>query len=325
MARLALVTGATGFVGRHLVDQLTSDGWTVRALVRATSDVRHLVEKDVELCTGDLTDAESLRESTEGVDTVFHLAAVVAARTEEEYRRANAGGTRGVVSAVRAAGGVRRLIYLSSYAAAGPSTGDRPRQVSDTPEPLTAYGRTKLEGERIAKDAESAGTEVVVLRSPVVYGPGDRALLSYFQLVRWNVALMPGGSDRRLHLIFAPDLGVALRRAAHAPPGTFSVADPTPHLWSEIVSSIALALGRRPLRIPLPAALVRAAAAGTEGIGRLAGRAVPFNREKAEEMLAPAWTADLSGSEELLSPEQVTPLSDAMERTVRWYIRQGWL
>ena len=322
MARLALVTGATGFVGRHLVDQLTSNGWQVRALVRPASDVRYLIEKGVELCGGDLTDPTSLRDAVAGVDTVFHLAAVVAARTEEEYRRANAEGTRGVVSAARD-GDIRRLVYLSSYAAAGPSTLESPRLLSDPPQPLTAYGRTKLEGEWIAREAE--GVEVLVLRSPAVFGPGDKALLPYFQLVRWNVAPIPGGSERRLHLIFAPDLGAALSRAADARAGTFAIADPNEHRWSEIVDAMAVALGKKPVRIPLPAALVKAAAAGTEAIGRLAGRAVPFNREKAEEMLAPAWTADLSGSEELLSTEQVTPLSDAMERTVRWYIRQGWL
>jgi dihydroflavonol-4-reductase len=325
MARLALVTGATGFVGRHLVDQLTSNGWKVRALVRRTSDVAHLAERGVELCYGDLTDGTSVAKATGEVDTVFHLAAVVAARTEDEYRRANAEGTLSVVSAVRAAGNIRRLVYLSSYAAAGPSTIDVPRALTDPPQPLTAYGRTKLEGERVARGAEGNGVEVLVLRSPAVFGPGDKALLPYFRLVRWSVAPMPGGGERRLHLIYAPDLGAALRRAADAPAGTFAVADPIPHLWSEIVDAMAVALGRRPVRIPLPSSLVKAAAAGTEAIGRLAGRAVPFNREKAEEMLAPAWTADLSGSEELLSPEQVTPLSDAMERTVRWYIRQGWL
>ncbi|MEX2582690.1 MAG: NAD-dependent epimerase/dehydratase family protein [Gemmatimonadota bacterium] len=326
MGRLALVTGATGFIGRHLVDRLTEHGWLVRALVRPTSDVRHLEGLGVDLVRSDLRDRESIGRAVAGVDTVFHLAAVTAARSEEQYEEANSAGTGAVVEAIRnAKPAPRRLVYLSSYAAAGPTTGNRPRRCDDVAAPLTAYGRTKLAGEVLAREAEVDGVQVLVVRAPAVYGPGDRALLPYFRLVRWHLAPVPGGGERRLHLIFAPDLADALRRGADAKTGTFAVADPVEHLWSDVVDRIAAALHRRPLRIRLSAPLVRAAAAATESFGRLAGRAVAFNREKAEEMLAPAWTCDLSDSEALLPPERATPLAVGIERTVRWYIRQGWL
>jgi hypothetical protein len=84
-------------------------------------------------------------------------------------------------------------------------------------------------------------------------------------------------------------------------------------------------MDRRPFRISLPAPLVRTAAGITQAAGSLAGRAVPFNREKAEEMLASAWICDLSGSEAILPPEQATPLREGISRTVRWYTRRGWL
>src|SRR5690606_3901165 len=102
-------------------------------------------------------------------------------------------------------------------------------------------------------------------------------------------------------------------------------ADPKVHRWKEVVATISASLGKKPFWISLPPVLVRAAAATTEWVGRAAGRAVPFNREKAEEMLAPGWLCDLSGSELLLPPESVTPLQEGIDRTIRWYIRQGWL
>jgi dihydroflavonol-4-reductase len=326
MARVAFVTGATGFMGRHLVHQLTHHGWRVRALVRRTSDTAHLRRDGVEIVYGDLLDPASLAGQTDGSDTVFHLAALTSARTEQEYEAANAGGTRAVVQAILGADRApRRLVYLSSYAAVGSATERGPRSMEEPPAPLTAYGRTKLEGERIAGEAEDAGVELVVVRAPAVYGPGDRALLPFFRLVRWGLGPRPAGAERRLHLVFAPDLALALRRAADAEPGTYAVAEPVEHRWEEIVGVIGAILNRRPLALPLPPFIVRTAARVAESFGRVAGTSVPFNREKAEEMLALAWTCDLAGSEALLPPERATPLEVGIRETVRWYLRQGWL
>lgn len=326
MRRRAFLTGATGFVGGHLVGELVSRGWDVRALVRQTSDTRGLERAGVELVRGDLGDAGSIAAGLDGAEVAYHLAAVVAARTEAEYAKANAEGVSNVLEAIRLAGTPpKRLVHLSSYAAVGPSAPARPRAPGDEPAPLTAYGRTKLAGERIAREAEGNGVEVIVIRAPAVYGPGDRALLPYFRLIRSGVAPVPGGEPRRLHLIYAPDLAVALANAADAPAGIYAVAEPVEHLWSSLVATIGAVVGKRPLRLPLPPTLVRTAAAVTETIGRLSGRAVPFNREKAEEMLAPAWVCELKGSEQLLPPQAVTPLQQGIEQTVRWYIRQGWL
>src|SRR5688500_12842149 len=103
MARLAFLTGATGFVGRHLVERLVADRWRVRALVRPTSNTRELERLGVELVRGDLGDPSSIAAGVEGADVVFHLAAVVAARTEREYASANADGTASVVAGIRSA------------------------------------------------------------------------------------------------------------------------------------------------------------------------------------------------------------------------------
>jgi dihydroflavonol-4-reductase len=324
--RIAFVTGATGFVGSHLVDRLTGDGWSVRALARSTSDTRHLQESGAEVIPGDLSDRDALARGIAGTDAVFHLAAVTAARTEQEYLAANVEGTAAVVASVRASEPKQPvLVYLSSYAAGGPAYASRSRACGDPPLPLTAYGRTKLAGEVAARAAEADGVRVVIIRAPAVYGPGGADLLPFFRLIRWRLAPVPGGEDRRLHLIFAPDLALALSRAVEAPPGTYAVAEPTEHRWSAVVRTIADVMERSAIRLPLPPLLVRTVAAATETAGRLVGRAVPFNREKAEEMLASAWTCDLSGSEVLLRSEEATPLREGIAETVRWYHRQGWL
>lgn len=326
MRHSALITGATGFVGGHLVRELAAHGWRMRALVRATSDVGTLESLGVELVRGDLTDRDALNAACAGVQTVFHLAAVTGLREETDFARANVEGTRTVVEAVLAADPrPHRLVYLSSYAACGPISDAHPRAVDDVPAPLTAYGRTKLEGEKVVRALQSEGVQVVILRAPAVYGPGDHALLPYFRLVRGGMAPSPGGPDRPLHLVFAPDLAAALRRAAHSPAGTYAVAEPVAHRWSEVVAEIGRAVGRRPIPIRLPPALVRAAAAVTERVGEIAGRRAVFNREKAEEMLAAGWVCDLAGSEPLMPEGTATPLASGLARTAQWYRSTGWL
>lgn len=326
MQRRALITGATGFVGGHLAERLRSEGWELRAVVRPTSDVRRLRELGVELCPGDLGDVGGLRAAVDGVDVVYHLAATTFARSEAEFERANVEGTRNLTVAVGAAERrPDRVVYLSSYAACGPALANGARAIDETPAPLTAYGRTKLAGELEVRSAEQFGTDAVIIRAPAVYGPGDRALLSYYRLVKWGLAPSPVGGGERLHVVYAPDLAQALARAADVRPGTYAVAEPVERSWDEIVAAMGAALGRKPLRVGLPPTLVRLAAAATQAAGRLRGRTVPFNREKAEEMLATAWVCDLAGSDALLPPEDVTPLTEGIARTVAWYRRQGWL
>lgn len=326
MGRRALITGATGFVGGHLAEHLAEQGWRLRALARSSSDTRRLEELGVELHRGDLGDRDALRRAASGVEVVYHLAAANFAPDEAAYTRANVLGTRNVAEAVAAAEPPpRRLVYLSSYAAGGPAPDGRTRSLADAAAPLTAYGRTKLAAEAEVRPLAGRGVEVVIIRAPAVYGPADRALLSYFRMVRWGVAPSPKGGAERLHVVYAPDLARALARAADAPEGTYAVAEPVVHAWSDMVDAIAAAMDRRPLRVGLPRPLVRAAARATQAVAGLGGITPPFNREKAEEMLARAWVCDLSGSEILLPREEATPLSEGIAETVRWYTRRGWL
>lgn len=326
MGRRALITGATGFVGGHLVEQLSGAGWEVHALVRPTSDTSKLDRYDVRRWVGTLHDVELLRQACGEVDTVFHLAAVTAARDTAGYESANVEGTEALVQAIQGADHPpERLIYLSSYAACGPAPAEGVRQTEETPAPLTAYGRTKLAAEGVVRRLDGSETSVVVIRAPAVYGPGDRALLPYFQLVRWGLAPVPEQGKNRLHLIYVVDLARALRGAAEVAPGTYAVASPGVHRWEEVVGTIASVMDRRVLRIPLPGVLVRTAAGVTQAAGSLMGRAVAFNREKAEEMLASAWVCDLTGIERMLPPQEATPLHEGISETVRWYTRRGWL
>lgn len=325
MTGRAFVTGATGFVGSHLVERLSALGWEVAALTRPGSDTARLGRLGVERVPGDLDDPRALARGAAGARVVFHLAAVTAARDPGLYLRVNAEGTRRVAAAARESDETRRLVYLSSYAACGPAPGGRPRTADDPPAPLTAYGRSKLAGEESALAELGGSTSLLVIRAPVVYGPRDRDLLSYFRIIEGGFAPIPDGGRQELHLVYAPDLARALVAGAGAPGGTRAVAEPRVHRWTDVVDAIADAVDRRTVRIPLPPPVVRAAARATELVAGLSGSAAAFNREKAEEMLADAWLHDLDGSEALLPPREATPLRTGMRRTAEWYRSRGWL
>ena len=321
------VTGATGFVGSHLVEALASRGARIRALVRETSDVSLLRKLDAELVLGSLDDRRSLERGVDGVEVVFHLAALTYARTEAELFRVNAAGTRALVDAVLAAPSrPRRFVYLSSLAAAGPSVDGRPVHAGESPRPLTAYGRTKLEGERACLDA---GAEIgaIALRAPAVYGPRDREMLRFFRYAARGFLPIPAGPERPVQLIHVRDLAEALVRVAGGAveTGVYHVAEPRVYTWTEVADYFGRAVGRsvRPVRVPQTA--VRVAAALSEWGAGLRGRATIFNRDKARELLAPGWTCETESLRRDFGFVTEITLPDGLMQTAAWYRENGWL
>jgi dihydroflavonol-4-reductase len=322
-----LITGGTGFVGSHLLDALSAQEVQLRVLVRRTNHITSLAELGAKWIEGDLNDQAALARAVRDVDTVFHLAAATRARSEREYYQVNAEGTRALVEAILAAQPrPRRLIYLSSLAAAGPAHNGQPVGSGDVPRPITAYGRGKLAGEQFCLDAASE-LEVVVLRAPAVYGPRDRDLFFCFLLATCGILPVPRGPERLLQFIHVSDLVEALVRAAAVPhaAGIYHIAEPRSYAWSEIAEWIAKAVGRRVRAVRVPQWIVQAAAAVSELAAGSIGRATIFNREKARELLAPGWLCETEAAKRDLGFEGRIPLSVGLTGTAAWYREQGWL
>lgn len=325
-----LVTGGTGFIGSHLVDALIEHGVQPRVLVRPASDIARLARDQadkVELVTGTLEDQHSLTQAVSQVDTVFHLAAVTKACTEEEYLRANAEGTQRLVQAMRAAQPrPRRLIYLSSLAAAGPARDGRPVEPRDEPHPLTAYGRSKLIGEQ-ACCAASDAFGVVMLRAPVVYGPREKDFFLLFRLAARGVLPLPAGPESVVQLVHVTDLVQAMLRAATMPDarGLYHVAESRSYSWSEIATCISRAVGRSVHMVRIPRFLVQMAATVSEGGAAAIGRTTIFNREKVKELLAPGWLCETTLAKQELGFEAQVPLATGCVETAAWYRQQTWL
>lgn len=322
-----LITGATGFVGSHVVEAVAGRAAHLRALTRASSRRDKLEQYGIDAVPGALEDVDSVRRAVEGADVVVHMAAALRAANEAEFARVNQQGTEAVVEAIRRARRrPRRLVYLSSLAAVGPVRDGRPIRHTDEPAPLTAYGRTKLAGERICRRA-APDTEVIILRSTVVYGPGDRDLLDFFRLAKRGVLPVPTGPARPLQLIHAADLARAVVLAATGAgrAGVYHIAAPQVHSWAEVVTLVGRAVGVKGRLIPVPGPLISVAGAVSEAFGRLVGRPTIFSRDKARELLAPGWLCDTDGAKRGLGFEAQIALEQGLRSTAEWYRTQGWL
>ena len=321
-----LVTGANGFVGSHVVDELLGRGHDVRCLVRTTSDLSFLPTDRVELVHGDMATGQYPDGSLDDIDTLFHIAAVLMAVDEATYRRVNLEGTLALYRAFAAkADQGARFVFCSSLAAIGPSDGTRILTERDAPHPISPYGHSKLEAE-VALAALS-GPQLTIIRPPAVYGPRDRATLPLFELAAKGWTLCFGSANRPLSMIHVEDLARAMVEAAGHPGGvgTFFVTDGNIESWGSLSDAIASGSGRKTRRLTLPDALVRGAAAVIEGSAKLTGKAPIFTREKAADFTARSWACSSEAAMEAFGYRPRLNVVDGMAESFQWYRKEGWL
>lgn len=327
---IVVVTGSTGFIGRHLVDALLERGEEVRALVRPETP-RDRRDPRVGHWEADLLDDRSVRESPvwDGVSQVYHLAGVTKARTLDQFRAGNVFPTANVLSAVAARGGrPPRIVLVSSQAAAGPaSSADAPVRETDRPLPIEAYGRSKLQAEQAVTRYREL-LPITVVRPSSVYGPGDRDFLNVFRQERHRVALRAVPRDHLMSLVHVEDLVRALLLAAERAEAigrTYFIAGEEPVSWGELYDAIDDVMGRRPVAIPLPPILLRVAARGGDLVSAVTGRASIVNRNKAALARPRWWLCDASRAREELGWHEEVPLLDGLRATYNWYVEARWL
>jgi nucleoside-diphosphate-sugar epimerase len=323
-----LVTGGTGFIGSHLVEALIGRGHEVRCLVRDSRRLGWIAGlPSVTIAQGDLDDPRSLREGTQGVDQVYHVAGLTRARTTREFLRINAEGTRHMVQAcLDTPGGPRRLIHLSSLAAVGPARAPTAYAEDVSPHPVSPYGRSKLNGEA-AVLAVRDRLHVTVLRPFVVYGPRDRGVLEIARWVSRGLLPMPAGTPRTLRPCHVEDLVTALLAAgeADAPSGEiFHVAGAGVFTWEQVGDALGAALGVRPKHVRIPVPMLLALATVADAWGWVTGRPGYFSRGRVREA-AGHWVCDTSKARRQLGVVPRVGLAEGAAITVKWYRDAGWL
>jgi nucleoside-diphosphate-sugar epimerase len=320
----ALVTGATGFVGSHLVEVLLQNGVEVTALARSPDKAAALTALGVRVVPGDLHNHEALQQAVRDQSVIYHVAGVVAARGESEFLRANRDGTRNLVQAAEA-NSAARFILVSSLAAGGPSPRGLPLQGNESPRPVTAYGRSKLEAERVVQSSRLSWS---IIRPPMVYGPRDREVLKAFRLVRLGIAPVFGDGAQELSAVHGADLATALMAAAASPASagrTYNACHPEVFTSREFAARIAAAMGRSVRVVRVPRIAGKALLSVTESAARLSGRPTILTTDKANEFFQPAWTGDPTPLMDDSGWKPVYDLRQGLAQTYQWYRKVGWL
>ncbi len=315
-----LVTGGTGFIGRHLLDHLRSrEDVETFALVR---DPRRLEGRPegprFRVLRGDLF---SIPPLPSGLDVVFHLAGLTKCADASDYYTVNAEGTASLVRSLLGQGLRPRLVHLSSLAAGGPSSPDRAVREDDLPRPVSSYGESKLKAEEEALRC-GGRLRVSILRVAAVYGPGDKDFLAYFRYIGKGILPLLGRKPRYLSLCYVEDVIRAMDLCAS--PGTtaegvFNIADPTPYSWEDLGRAAAEALGKKVVRLHVPMRVFGSVAALSESMSKVTRKATPLNRSKYRDARQYGWVADVRKAKEVLGFETRTSLAQGIRKTMDWY------
>ncbi len=325
-----LVTGASGFLGSHVAEQLCTAGRQVRALVRPTSNKDFLSTlPNLEFAYGSVDDLKSCEAAMEGVTGIIHAAGLVKARSSAEFLKVNTEGTENLIWAAQKVGTVQRFVFVSSQAAGGPSRNGAPVQVGQESDPVTAYGRSKLAAEKLVLAAKDKVPSVII-RPPAIYGPRDREILVFFKAVKGGILPLTNPPQAKYSMIYGPDCAAACIAALSAPVENGKVLyvdDGHPISFKEMVDRVEAAVGKKAwLRVPLPQTLVRGAAAVSEIYGKATNQAVMLTRDKCNELHEMGgWVCDGREAQEVLNWHPTVRFGEGVRTTAEWYQNAGWL
>ncbi|MGO8744800.1 MAG: NAD-dependent epimerase/dehydratase family protein [Thermoguttaceae bacterium] len=340
MARV-LVTGGNGFIGCHLAKALQAQGDDVTCLVRRSSSAESLRPLGVTIAYGDVLDRESLKTAVAGKSSVYHVAGCIMTAERRVFYDVNEEGTRNVAAVCAEQTSPPVLVFTSSLSAGGPAPEGRPRTEEDPPAPVSDYGRSKLAGERAAREYADR-VPITVVRPPIVLGEGDTKGLELFRSIdRYRCHLVPGIAPRRFSIIHVADLvrGIILaaqrgkrlvpadRQNGDSPgTGCYFLSGPEQPTYGELGRMARVELHRaHALVVPVPMPIVRLIAMNIEMAGRIRGQAFYFNIDRFREVAAGSWTCSSRRAKEEIGFTVGAPLPQRLRQIVEWYRQVGWL
>ena len=328
------VTGATGFIGSHLVRRLLEHGCHVRCLARSESNIRQLAELGVEARLANVLDPAAMQSAIAGSDFVFHLDGVTKVNGAKEVFRVNQGGTSAVAEACARLPNPPTLLFTSSLAAVGPALDGAPVTEQSVPHPVSTYGKSKLAAEHSIRKF-AASVPATIVRPPIVLGERDYdGLMLFRSIARLGVHFVPTFRRHRVSIIHADDLVSAMLDLAtrgerlHADEmarGVYHVASESEPSYAELGRMIGRAVGRaRVFVVPIASPVLKTIAGMNEFRTWLGGKPQLLNWDKSREATVGPWLSSSEKIQRQLGFQVAQTMQDRLTQTARWYSAQGF-
>lgn len=322
-----LVTGATGFIGSHLTESLIRKGHKVKCLVRKTADLKWIKNLPVEFVVGDLFDEKALRLAVKDVEYIYHVAGVTTSKTKNGYYLGNQFATRNLLSAVKAVSRLKRFVFVSSLTAVGPSLDGIPVNEETPYHPITTYGTSKMKAELEVIRYKNK-IPYTIVRPPALYGPRDTASFSFFKSVNNGIIPLVGFKQKYVNILHSKDTVEGIILAGEKPVALnniYFIGSEKSYTWEEISDVALKTLNRKAIKIRVPETVTRLFAGAAGIVSLFKGKPDILNWEKGRDMVADAWTCDISKAKRDLGFRQNVSLEDGIKQTIEWYKEYGWL
>lgn len=323
----ALVTGSTGFIGPHLVRELLSRGYEVRCLVRYTSDLTLLRGLPVSLYIGDVREPQTLTEPLRDVEYVFHLAAKLLVPVREAFEETNTQGTINMLEATVqcASGTLKRFLYVSSQAAAGPNSSATPYDETYEPKPISWYGTSKKKAEDAVRSYADR-LPVTIVRPSSVYGEEEKDISQVFPAVELGLRPKLGLNTKYVVMVYVGDLVKGMVDAAESDNTlnqTYFLNRADILTAMDVVNVGAKIVGKPngPV-IPVPMFLIRLVAPLGDLLYYLSRKRPPITRDKALELSQLYWLANPAKAKRDFGWEAAHSLEEGLTKTIRYWQQQ---
>jgi nucleoside-diphosphate-sugar epimerase len=327
MKKKVLITGASGFVGYHLIVEAVKSGMEVYAAVRASSDVKHLNDFNVKYTNLDYGSVEALKENilTNQYDYIIHASGTTKAKSKAEYNRINAEYTRNL--AVAAAGtGVQKFIFVSSLAALGPLS-DINSEIQDdsSPQPVTSYGESKLLAEQYLSSVENLPW--IVIRPTAVYGPREKDIFIIFKSINMGLEPYIGKFDQQFSFIYVKDLASIIIAALTSSiiHKAYNVSDGRKYDRYALADFSKSALQKKTFKFHLPVSGVSLVASIMDRLYSNSNTTPALNKEKMSELTAVNWACNINHLKADLAYSPNYNLEQGISETLKWYKKNNWL
>lgn len=325
MKKKALVTGANGFVGSNLVRALLKKDYEVTCVVRSTSNLSSIENLPVTFKYADYNSISSLQEACKDQEIIFHVAAKVREINEKRYFDANVELTKNLLESMKSST-VKKFVFLSTQAAAGPAAGLIPKTETCDCNPVSYYGKSKLEAEKVVR--EECPVPWVIIRPPSVYGPYDKDFLQYFKLVKKHIAPIAGFKKKYFSLVYVEDLVrmiILTSENERANNEIFFAGDWNVYLLEDFISAIEEVMQKKAMTLHIPFFLSYILAAFNECMKYFTKKQATINLQKVKEMKQCYWLCSTEKAKEILNYKPHYSLQEGVNKTYQWYKEHQWL